>query len=215
MKISICIPAYEMYGYGVSYLTELLKTIKTQTYKDFEIVISDHSVNDDIQNYISTIEDMNIVYHRNERGRGNSSINMNEAIKLATGKIIKIIHQDDYFIDDNSLNLIASCFENSNVKWGAVGFIHNNSGSLQRPMYRFTGCPSTSFFLNDDNYFDENLIFINDHEMHTRLRKKYGEPFYIINTLVVIRQHDNTVSQKLINSELENREWDYFKEKHK
>ena len=208
MRISICIPVYEMYGHGVEYLSHLINTIKSQTYKDFEIIISDHSVDNEIEKFTSTI---NAIYFRNERGRGNSSINMNEAIKLAKGEIIKIMHQDDYFYSNEALQMISDSLLNS--KWGAAGFIHNYDGSLIKTMNHIVGCPSTSFFINDNNFFDENLIFINDHDLHTRLGKKYGEPIYIPETLIVIRQHENTVSNKIITNGLANDEWKYFKEK--
>ena len=44
MKISICIPAYN----SGEKLTRLLDSIKIQTYKNVEIIISDDSRNDDI-----------------------------------------------------------------------------------------------------------------------------------------------------------------------
>ena len=48
-KISICIPTYEMGGYGVEYLNHSLNILSKQTYQDFEIVISDQSENNDIK----------------------------------------------------------------------------------------------------------------------------------------------------------------------
>ena len=48
--ISIAMPTYETFGRGCEFLEFQFKKFMCQTYKDFEIVISDHSRNDDIKN---------------------------------------------------------------------------------------------------------------------------------------------------------------------
>ena len=48
--ISICIPTYEFKGDGVKYLSELLDSLRKQTFKNFDIVVSDHSLDDKIIN---------------------------------------------------------------------------------------------------------------------------------------------------------------------
>lgn len=42
-KISICIPTWECYGRGFEFINDLLRTIEIQTFKDFEVCISDRS----------------------------------------------------------------------------------------------------------------------------------------------------------------------------
>ena len=103
--VSICIPVYEMYGYGKKYLRELILTIEKQTYDNIEIIISDHSKDDIISLFCGLYKcKYNLIYFKNERGRGNSSINMNECIKRATGDYIKMMHMDDIFCDDNCIS---------------------------------------------------------------------------------------------------------------
>ena len=46
---SIAIPTYEMKGKGVEYLEHSFQILNNQTFKDFEIIISDHSKSDDIK----------------------------------------------------------------------------------------------------------------------------------------------------------------------
>ena len=43
MRMSIAIPTYESKGRGVEFLDDLFRTIEIQTFKDFEVVVSDHS----------------------------------------------------------------------------------------------------------------------------------------------------------------------------
>ena len=47
-EISICIPTYEYGGDGVKYLSELFATLRVQALPAFNIVVSDHSVDDEI-----------------------------------------------------------------------------------------------------------------------------------------------------------------------
>ncbi len=49
MKISVCIPTYEMAGHGAAFLLRALESIKQQTIKDLEVVVSDHSENEEIR----------------------------------------------------------------------------------------------------------------------------------------------------------------------
>jgi glycosyltransferase involved in cell wall biosynthesis len=95
--ISIAIPTYEMNGVGNIFLKKSLELISLQTFKDFEIVISDHSIDDSIKNVCCEFEDsLKIVYLRNEINRGSSSSNMNNAILNCRGEIIKFLFQDEY-----------------------------------------------------------------------------------------------------------------------
>jgi hypothetical protein len=54
-KLSVAIPCYEMSGKGVEFLEKSLKIIESQNidFSKIEIVISDHSINDDIKKMIT------------------------------------------------------------------------------------------------------------------------------------------------------------------
>ena len=56
-KISIAIPTWESYNNGEQFLDDLLRTIEIQTFKDFEVVISDHSKDDYLLSKIKEFED--------------------------------------------------------------------------------------------------------------------------------------------------------------
>ena len=209
MRFSIVIPTYEYNNLAPELLKKLIDSIKTQDFKDYEIVISDHSQTNIVENFIKNY-DLPINFFKNERGRGNSSINMNEGIKKSIGEYIKIMHMDDWFCDDNTLSLINKSIKlNPNKKWGGVGFNHfyEESGQIGRyilpnindEIKTLLGCPSVSFFKNDDNFFDENLIIINDSDMHIRLGKKYGDPIFVNEYCVTVRMSQNQVSNNVSN----------------
>ena len=48
--VSVCIPTYEMGGYGNIFLKHSLDILAKQTFKDFDVVISGHSKADLIKN---------------------------------------------------------------------------------------------------------------------------------------------------------------------
>jgi hypothetical protein len=48
MFFSIAIPTYEMHGHGVTFLEHSFKILNEQSFKDFEMVVSDRSINNDI-----------------------------------------------------------------------------------------------------------------------------------------------------------------------
>ena len=230
MKVSIVIATYEAKGKATALLEELLSSIYSQTFKDVEVVVSDHSSDDVVKDYMDTWRDrLNVVYYRNTRGVGNSSINMNEGIKISTGDYIKIMHMDDKFCNDNALEKMASSIkDDESIMWGAFGFNHlyEAEGVVRREMvpsfYRnnrmnaesLIGCPSVSFFKNDDNFFDEEMIIVNDFDMHYRLNKKYGGPLIIPDISVTVRMHPDQVTNSLSTYQTkEKSEMDYFKTK--
>ena len=59
MRVSIAVPTFEYYGRGVEVLDDMFRTISSQTLKDVEVVISDHSITDDIKNYVGAANLLN------------------------------------------------------------------------------------------------------------------------------------------------------------
>jgi glycosyltransferase involved in cell wall biosynthesis len=115
-----------MNGMGIRYLHYLISSIISQTYKNYEIVITDHSANNEIENYLRTTytgTGIKINYIRHAYKRGNSSANTNMAIKYAVGEIIKPMFQDDMFFSNRCLDKIVHEYNNGSM-WGAVGFNH-------------------------------------------------------------------------------------------
>jgi len=63
MKMSIAIPTWESYGKGNEFLDDLFRTIEIQSFKDYEVVVSDHSKNDDLVKVISKFQNkFNLLY---------------------------------------------------------------------------------------------------------------------------------------------------------
>lgn len=219
-KISICVPTWEQYGYGAIFLEELLNTIKRQTNKNFNVIISDHSLDDNIFNLTKKYKTIfDILYFKNPNKRGNGPANTNECIKKADGEIIKIMFQDDLFFDDDALKIIKESFEKNNCKWLVNGCNHTVNGiefnrimipSWNDKIYEGVNTISSPSVLSLKNgedilLFDEELTMLMDCEFYYQLYKKYGLPFIIENTLISNRLHKYQISslyQKDILSEI-------------
>src|SRR5262245_10956996 len=124
MKVSICIPAYEMHGKGAIYMEALLRSIKAQTYTNYEVIVSDQSANDDVRRICMRWSDALCVRYLPCHDRGNSSINTNNAIAAATGTVIKVMHQDDLLHSNSCLAMIVEALESHpHHMWGACRFV--------------------------------------------------------------------------------------------
>ncbi len=230
-KISVCIPTYEMHGKGVLYLDFIIQSLTQQTYKNFEVVISDHSKDDAIENYCKTITNMPLKYLRNTEKRGCASANINNAVRHAEGDIIKPMFQDDFLCGIQSLEIINSVIENNPFKWGAAGFCHVNDvndlktdipNTYQIPYWNNNlalgtntiGCPSVIYYRNDVNkpYFDENIFWLMDTEFYHQLKLSLGDPGFISYILTAVRIWDNSVTYS-IDEETKRKEEIYVKEK--
>ncbi len=101
--ISICIPAYKR----TDFLKRLFDSISIQTFKDFEVILTDDSQTDDVAIFCKQYEgSFKLSYHKNLVSLGTPE-NWNESIRKATGKWIKIMHDDDWFSDKESLGIFA------------------------------------------------------------------------------------------------------------
>jgi glycosyltransferase involved in cell wall biosynthesis len=231
-KISICIPTTELiYSngeiMGPYMLNHLLNSISEQTYTDYEIIISDQSKTNVIKNVCDNWYKLNIKYYKNNTGFGSAAKNLNFAISKSTGEYIKPIFQDDYFFSPNTLQYIIDYL--GNEAWGFVGTWHcneNQTDNLDRPFSPRWGNPtnilsgintvsgpSVMFFKNDDNYFDEDLCWLNDVEFYYRLYLKYDVPLLLPKQEIVQRIRKDGVSNTLSN-EIKKEERIYVLRKH-
>jgi glycosyltransferase involved in cell wall biosynthesis len=208
MRFSIVIPTWEVQGRGVFFLNQLLTSIRDQDYKDLEVIVTDHSVNDDIKNLTDLFKDLNIKYLKNENNRGNSPANLNFGLSHAKGEIIKIMFQDDFFVDKNSLKLIDDQFSNPNTKWLVNGCCDTtdsvNFYNFMVPVWNdeilsgmnTISSPSVLSMINKDiDFFDETLTMLMDCDYYFLLYKKYGPPCILPNCLIANTSHPNQISK--------------------
>lgn len=106
-EISICIGTYNR----IDYLKRLLDSIAIQKYKKFEVIITDDSSNDCIEQFIKTLNvSFPLQYFRNKETLGTPK-NWTAGIPYASGQWIKVMHDDDYFSAADSLLAFADAID--------------------------------------------------------------------------------------------------------
>ena len=219
---SIAIPTYEMHGKGEEFLEFSFDILFNQTFKNFEVVVSDHSSDDVIRNLCDRWSNkLDIKYHKNTYKVGGSSPNINNAIQKSNGEWIKLLWQDDFLFGDDSLEKLKNHIDsNPQINWIATACEHSNDG---KKMYRnfyprwneqmhlginTISSPSVITIKNspDKMYFDEDLIWLMDVDYYKRMFTLHGEPSYLYRINVVNRtwesQLSNTISDERKNSEI-------------
>ena len=195
--ISICIPAYKR----VDYLKRLLDVIASQTYKNFEVVITDDSGKDNsVENFIQGANfEFKVVYIKNPVPLG-SPLNWMESFKYATGEWIKIMHDDDAFASDKALEAFVTAIEDEVNKAKKDNTISNKAfkGFIQHPFRLFAkniiGPPSVMLFKrNITEQFESRLKWIVDWEFYIRLALKYKLK-YFNEPLIVVSYNESQIT---------------------
>jgi glycosyltransferase involved in cell wall biosynthesis len=107
--ISICVPVYKNY----EYLKRLLDSLCIQEYTSFEVLITDDGSDINIKNLcLSYTHCISIFYFKNYNSLGTPE-NWNQAIRKARGKWIKLMHDDDWFANRESLGVFAEAAQNN------------------------------------------------------------------------------------------------------
>ena len=207
--VSICIPAYKR----LNYLQRLFDSIRIQTYKNYELVITDDSgIDSSVYDYVvSEVSDLSIVYHKNLVPLG-SPKNWLASISHAKGDWIKIMHDDDYFTSPSSLQEFVdqidstvdcifsgyhAVYENGGVKNMTIS-LYRFKQFVHQPLSLFSnniiGPPSVMMFRKSvTEIFDERLKWIVDWEYYIRLASKYKLK-YITKPLIEVSYNDSQIT---------------------
>lgn len=210
--VSICIPAYK----NVKYLQRLLNSIASQTFRDFEVIITDDSNDDSVREYINTEKwNFPLSYFKNKAPLG-SPENWNAATSHAKGEWIKIMHHDDWFSSDLALEVFIQkirsyhqcsfffCpYENKYVN-GKSKKIRSSNSFLKNLIFKtptalisgnIIGPPSVTIYKNDGKTsYDNRIKWLVDIDFYIRYLK-HAKPFYIDQFLINIGIHEEQVTK--------------------
>lgn len=221
-KISVCIPAFEQYGYGVKHLRALFHSLASQA-GNFEVVVSDNSKNEEIEDFCEAtkrVTTLNIrhIYNKNV----GISENTNNAIRNAKSDFIKIMYMDDLLLHNNALIEFIKALENHPWATSYARSIDAN-GLVFKPhvpkwnpdiLYgkNTIGMPSMLAVRKNEFEFDVNLKTRLDCDYMYMLYKAYGPPVVIPKFLIGQRYWDKSTSR--VQGNLTHVEVDYLKQKH-
>lgn len=105
--VSICIPAYNQ----PHSLRRALASISAQTFTDYEIVVTDDTPGNAVAEVVADFTPALPIIYRHHPIRKGTPENWNEAVRLASGRYIKILHHDDWFTGPGSLGRFVALLE--------------------------------------------------------------------------------------------------------
>ncbi|MCR4989588.1 MAG: glycosyltransferase family 2 protein [Lachnospiraceae bacterium] len=228
-KVAICIPTYNDEG-GVS---RLLHSIKEQTFTDFEIIITDDTRDDRVKCALEPFltdmsetdedcvqgmlklkneTDICVRYYHNKEQLGPAP-NWNKAISGVDSEYIKIMHQDDWFSFEDSLNEYVKMLDED--KDALLAFSGSRQVSIKsddptdvssfydraitdeqfkelkddpRKIYinQYIGAPSAVIYRNNGYLFDPPLRWLVDADFYIGILKDNGRMVYTKKPLVSI-----------------------------
>lgn len=186
IKVSICIPTFNQ----TDVLRKALDSILSQTFQDYEVIITDDSPNSNVAELIMGYEfNGRLQYYHNQEPLG-SPKNWNYCISKATGEYIKILHHDDWFSYDYSLEDYVKLMDNtphaSMAFSGSVGLLEDNYSWIHSmteeqfenlqddPLSLYLGNkiggPSAIIFKNGIGIqFDQNLKWLVDIDFYLKI----------------------------------------------
>ena len=202
---SIIIPFYFKNSYSIFQLKRCLNSIKYQSFKNYEIIISTPNYFNELKSDIF-FKKAKII----DTFKKNSYIheNINIAKNYSKGKWIKILFSDDYFLNNNDLKNLFIFIKNSSYKWIMMNSIHIKNNKLLRPLIPYyqsqilfintIGSPSVIAFENKDSpLFDEKSWMRLDVDFYHALKSKFGSPGHISSIYIVNELHINQESNIL------------------
>jgi glycosyltransferase involved in cell wall biosynthesis len=210
--VSICIPTYN----SGDKLERLLDSIRVQTFTGYEIIISDDSSNNGVKEIIDRkYSNLGIKYYHNSPALGTPD-NWNNAVSKTKGDWIKIMHHDDWFLDENSLQtfvdhtgkdagakLIFCAFKNihtednstttGSLSWLELQLLKWNYLNLYK---NFIGNPSCTLVSSEMKpyAYDKRIKWLIDFDFYTWYFRREKKFTYIDKPLIAFRIHAGQVT---------------------
>jgi glycosyltransferase involved in cell wall biosynthesis len=211
--ISICIPAYK----NATYVSRLLRSVAVQTFSNYEIIITDDSPGNEVQNVLTSFQQLPLRYVKNQPAEGMPA-NWNKGLLLANGEWIKMMHDDDWFDTPNALQVFADTAISSKASFifSACKNVYAPSGKIVEEKLEgwrkdlldghhlnlfylnVIGHPSTVMHRNDKSIlYDTQFKWVVDIDFYIRYMQSHPGFTYIPEMLINIGTDEQQVSGKL------------------
>ncbi|MFA0568294.1 glycosyltransferase family 2 protein [Vibrio gallaecicus] len=118
MKVSIIMPSYN----SAATIGKSIESVLEQSYKDWELIISDDCSNDDIVSVVKVYQDQgyDIKLLRNDDNLG-SGPTRNRAISIASGKYIAFLDSDDLWLP-NKLSIQITYMKENDIAFSFTSY---------------------------------------------------------------------------------------------
>ena len=232
--LSICIPTYNQ----IKYLEKCLISISIQSYRNFEIIISDDSTTDDVFNLVQDFKQnkgLKVNYFRNRPSFG-SPQNWNYTISKARGKWVKIMHHDEWFCSSDALQKFVEKIEStgeslvftgikgddlkenkSYTNLPPIDFVNSvNKDPFKLLEANFIGPPSCVIFPKSTLIFDEKIKWLVDIDFYIQCLLNCNYKLeYIHEVLIENCMDEHNITNKYVyDMELQLEEYIYLLKKY-
>lgn len=112
---SICVPTYNR----SRMLHEALKSALSQTFEDFEIIVSDNASADDTESVVRSFGDPRVRYYRQSTNIGTVP-NLNFTLGKVRGRCVTFLFDDDLMLPENLARKVTEL-----NREGSVGLVHS------------------------------------------------------------------------------------------
>lgn len=194
VKISVVAPVY-----GVEdYIHPFLESMKSQTFKDFELILVDDGSKDNCPSILDEFVEQDDRYCVIHKQNGGVSSARNVGLQNANGEYIYFVDSDDW-LEPNALQSLWEVAEHTHadVIYGAT-FSENNSGSMLK--YPF----SQPFFTRSKKSINEIQCALNNNNLinakckdFNRINRLGGAPWRAILKRRIIDEHNISFNEEL------------------
>lgn len=187
-------------------LGRALSSLENQTFKDFEVIVSDDCSDVDVNDFLNKYKkdsQLTIRYRRNSENKG-ACYTRNEGIKIARGKYIAGLDDDDEFTP-NRLEMLLHAYNSKFSFVSSNTLVIEKQGSkrlfksereISLSNVLWANNVGTQVFVERDRIlkiggFDTNLSSAQDADMWIRLIEQYGTALRLKDvTYILHTEHD-------------------------
>lgn len=206
-KVSIITANYN----GEKYIIDTIKSVLSQTHKNWEMIIIDDASSDNSCNIINNFckKDKRIRFIKLEQNSG-PAVTRNKGIELANGRYITFIDNDDLW-HKNFLQTMVSFIEKNNITFAYASYERKNE-SLEKDFGTFIvpekvsyydilkSCPISCLTAMYDTskigkMYMPNILKRQDYGLWLRILKKVKYAYGVKTPLAIYRIRPNSVSR--------------------
>ncbi len=160
IRFSILVPAFET---KEEYLRDMVDSVLSQTYGNFELIIADASATDQVENVIKEYSDKRIMYRRLKLNAGISA-NTNQALMYATGDYAALLDHDDILTPD-ALFEMAACIDSHEKKEIQLQMLYSDEDKCDENQSHY-------YEVNKKPDFNLDLILSNNYICHFMVMRR-------------------------------------------
>jgi len=209
-KVSVVVPLYDPNLELEHFVTRLMENLYEQTLLPNEIVFSSNHNYPIIQKFIKEYGKsikIRVVVNKSQ----NAAENLNSAMSHAQNELIKIMFQDDYFLHQDSLEILVKKLMTSKRNWLICGSRDMDLAGQSTRRYKIPSVgkglvigrnsvsdPSVVLVKRSHLiYLDPDLLFLVDCDWYLKMWHRFGRPARVLRPQVGVQIHSAQATHTL------------------